>query len=42
MGKLIIKNGLVFDPINKLEGEVKDLLIEKRQQIKKSAQIELI
>ena len=28
MNKLIIKNGLVFDPINGIEGENKDILIE--------------
>lgn len=28
MAKLIIKNGIVFDPINDIEGEVKDILIE--------------
>ncbi len=28
MDKLLIKNGLVFDPINKIENEKKDILIE--------------
>ena len=28
MSNIIVKNGLVFDPINKIEGEVKDILIE--------------
>ena len=28
MSKLIIKNGIVFDPLNKIEGETKDILIE--------------
>ncbi|MFX1571550.1 MAG: amidohydrolase family protein [Promethearchaeota archaeon] len=28
MSKLIIKNGLVFDPLNNIEGEKKDILIE--------------
>jgi len=28
MSKLIVKNGVVFDPINKIEGEIKDILIE--------------
>lgn len=28
MSKVIIKNGLVFDPLNKIEGEKKDILIE--------------
>lgn len=26
--KLLVKNGIVFDPLNKIEGEVKDILIE--------------
>ena len=29
MEKLIIKNGLIYDPINSIEGEKKDILIEK-------------
>ncbi len=28
MGKLLVKNGFVFDPFNKIEGETKDILIE--------------
>ncbi|NVM19102.1 MAG: amidohydrolase family protein [Candidatus Lokiarchaeota archaeon] len=28
MSKLIVKNGFVFDPFNKIEGEPKDILIE--------------
>ncbi|MHA1671469.1 MAG: hypothetical protein ACTSV5_12950, partial [Promethearchaeota archaeon] len=28
MSKLIVRNGIVFDPINKIEGEKKDILIE--------------
>jgi formylmethanofuran dehydrogenase subunit A len=28
MSKLIIKNGLVFDPLNNINGEIKDILIE--------------
>ncbi len=28
MEKLIIKNGIIFDPFNKIEGEIKDILIE--------------
>ena len=28
MSKVIVKNGIVFDPINKIEGEIKDILIE--------------
>ena len=31
MEKLIIKNGLVFDPLNNINGEVKDILIEKEK-----------
>ncbi|MHA1489985.1 MAG: amidohydrolase family protein [Promethearchaeota archaeon] len=29
MDKLIVRNGLVFDPLNKIEGEVKDILMQK-------------
>ena len=28
MSKLLIKNGLLFDPINNINGEVKDIIIE--------------
>jgi len=28
MERLIIKNGLIFDPINNIDGEVKDILVE--------------
>lgn len=28
MGKLLIKNGLIFDPLNGIEGEIKDILIQ--------------
>ena len=35
MEKLIIKNGLVFDPINKIEGEKKDILIESGKIVDK-------
>ena len=28
MSKLIVRNGIVFDPMNKIEGEKKDILIE--------------
>ncbi|MFX1304386.1 MAG: amidohydrolase family protein [Promethearchaeota archaeon] len=35
MDKLIIKNGLVFDPINNIEGEIKDILIESGRIIEK-------
>ena len=33
--KLIIKNGIVFDPINKIEGETKDILIESGKIVEK-------
>jgi len=29
VSKLIIKNGLVFDPINDIQGEIKDILVEQ-------------
>ncbi|MFX1569186.1 MAG: amidohydrolase family protein [Promethearchaeota archaeon] len=35
MNKLVIKNGLVFDPINKLDGEIKDILIESGKIVEK-------
>ncbi len=35
MDKLIIKNGLVFDPINKIDNEIKDILIESGKIIEK-------
>ncbi len=35
MSKLIIKNGLVFDPINNIQGEIKDILIESGKIIEK-------
>lgn len=35
MEKLIIKNGLVFDPINNIEGESKDILIESGKIVDK-------
>jgi len=35
MGKLLIKNGLVFDPLNDLSGEKKDILIEDGKIIEK-------
>ncbi|TFF99245.1 MAG: hypothetical protein EU541_05400 [Promethearchaeota archaeon] len=35
MGKLLIKNGFVFDPLNGIEGEKKDILIEKRKIVEK-------
>jgi formylmethanofuran dehydrogenase subunit A len=33
--KVIIKNGIVFDPINKIEGETKDILIESGKIVNK-------
>ncbi|MHA2324061.1 MAG: amidohydrolase family protein, partial [Promethearchaeota archaeon] len=33
--KLIIKNGLIYDPINKIDGEKKDLLIESGKIVDK-------
>ena len=35
MDKLIIKNGVVFDPINKIDGEIKDILIESGTIVEK-------
>ncbi|UCC18517.1 MAG: amidohydrolase family protein [Promethearchaeota archaeon] len=35
MEKLIIKNGLVFDPINNINGEIKDILIESGKIVEK-------
>ncbi|MFX0069601.1 MAG: amidohydrolase family protein [Candidatus Hermodarchaeota archaeon] len=35
MEKLIIKNGLVYDPMNNVEGEIKDILIEKGKIVEK-------
>ena len=35
MNKFIIKNGLVFDPINDLDGEIKDILIESGKIVEK-------
>lgn len=35
MEKIIVKNGLVFDPINNIEGEIKDILIENGQIVEK-------
>ncbi|MFX1502677.1 MAG: hypothetical protein ACFFDH_17080, partial [Promethearchaeota archaeon] len=35
MEKLIIRNGLVFDPINNIDGEVKDILVESGKVIEK-------
>jgi len=33
--KIIIKNGIVYDPLNKIEGEKKDILIESGQIVQK-------
>ncbi|MFX0177405.1 MAG: amidohydrolase family protein [Candidatus Hodarchaeota archaeon] len=35
MSKLIIKNGIVFDPFNSIEGETKDILIEEGKVVEK-------
>ncbi|MFX0006945.1 MAG: hypothetical protein ACFFA7_12210 [Promethearchaeota archaeon] len=35
MSKLIIKNGLVFDPLNNINGEIKDILIESGKIVEK-------
>lgn len=35
MSRLEIKNGLVFDPLNKIEGEIKDILIEDGKIVEK-------
>lgn len=35
MGKLSIKNGLVFDPLNEISGEKKEILIEKSKVVDK-------
>ena len=33
--KIIIKNGIVYDPLNKIEGEKKDILVESGQIVNK-------
>ena len=33
--KLLIKNGLVYDPINNIKGEKKDILIESGKNVDK-------
>ena len=35
MSKLIVKSGLVFDPLNNINGEVKDILIEDGKIVEK-------
>jgi len=35
MAKLLVKNGFVFDPINNIEGETKDILIENGKIVEK-------
>ncbi|MFX0030953.1 MAG: amidohydrolase family protein [Candidatus Hermodarchaeota archaeon] len=35
MNKLIIKNGIVYDPINNIEGEKKDILVESGKIVEK-------
>jgi len=35
MSKIIVKNGLVFDPLNNINGEIKDILIEDSKIVEK-------
>ncbi len=35
MSRLIIKNGLVFDPLNNIHGEIKDILVESGKIVEK-------
>ena len=35
MERLIIKNGIVFDPLNNIESEIKDILVEKSKIVEK-------
>jgi len=35
MERIIIKNGFVFDPLNNIEGEIKDILIENSKIVEK-------
>ncbi len=35
MTKLLVKNGFVFDPLNKIEGETKDIIIEDGKIVEK-------
>ena len=35
MGRLMIKHGVVFDPINNIDGEIKDILIESGKIVEK-------
>ncbi|MFX0155311.1 MAG: hypothetical protein ACFE9Q_12385 [Candidatus Hodarchaeota archaeon] len=35
MDRLIIRNGIVFDPINNINGEIKDILIESGKIVEK-------
>ena len=37
MAKLLVKNGFVFDPFNKIEGDTKDILIENGKVVDKFA-----
>ena len=37
MKKLLVKNGFVFDPINNIEGEKKDILIQDSKVVDKFA-----
>ena len=33
--KILVKNGIIYDPINKIEGEIKDILIENGKVVSK-------
>ena len=35
MPKTLIKNGLIFDPLGKIEGEIKDILIQDGKIVEK-------
>jgi len=35
MSKIIVKNGIVYDPLNDIDGEVKDILIEEGKIVEK-------
>ncbi|MFX1409809.1 MAG: amidohydrolase family protein [Promethearchaeota archaeon] len=39
MEKLVIKSGLIYDPINSIEGEIKDILIENGKIVEKFSNI---
>ncbi|MFW9929512.1 MAG: hypothetical protein ACFFD1_08985, partial [Candidatus Thorarchaeota archaeon] len=33
--KLLVKNGLIYDPLNRIEGDIKDILIENGKVVSK-------